>query len=106
MTIDRIALFENTKSLWPTIVMVSDNPNATHEIYRANEDAFSKDDDWRQLGLWAFHQALAEHEKRALAKGLPLHPREVAFDEFDTRMRANLNGDDCWLAERAEYESS
>mgnify|MGYP001274379297 CR=1 FL=1 len=35
MTIDRIALFENTKSLWPTIVMVSDNPNATHEIYRA-----------------------------------------------------------------------
>lgn len=48
MTIDKIALFENTKSLWPTIVMVSNNPNATNEIYRANENAFSRDDDWRQ----------------------------------------------------------
>lgn len=105
MTIDKIALFEATKVLWPAIVRVSDNPNATHEIYRANEDAFSQEDNWRQLGLWAFHQALADHETRALAKGLPLNPHEVTFDEFDARMRANLNGDDCWLDERAEYEN-
>lgn len=106
MTIDKIALFEATRALWPALVRVCDNPNATYELYRANESAFSQDDDWRQLGVWAFHQALEGHERRALAKGLPLCPLEVSFAEFDARMRANLNGDDCWLDERAEYESS
>lgn len=104
MTIDKIALFETTRALWPATVRVSDNPSATHEIYRANEDAISPNDDWRRLAIWAFHQALEAHERRALAKGLPLLPQEVAFDEFDARMRANLNGADCWSDERAEYE--
>ena len=106
MTIDKIALFESTQALWPAIVRVSDNPSATHEIYRVNEEAFSQDEDWRQLALWAFHQALGVHEKQALAKGLPLFPKEVTFEEFDARMRDNLNGADCWVDERAEYESS
>ena len=106
MTIDKIALFEATKALWPEIVSISDNPNATNEIYRANEDAFSQDDNWRQLALWSFHQALVDHEKQALAKGLPLHPHEIDFNEFDTWMRANLNGHESWWEERAEYESS
>jgi len=106
MTIDKSALFETTKALWPEIVRVSDNSNATNEIYQANEKALPQGDDWRQLALWAFHQALGAHEKRSLAKGLPLYPHEVAFDEFDTRMRENLNGADCWSDERAIYESS
>lgn len=106
VTVDRSALFETTKGLWPEIVKVSDNSNATNEIYQANEKAFSQDDNWRQLALWAFHQALGPHEKRALAKGVPLYPHEVAFNEFDMRMRANLHGAGCWLDERAEYESS
>lgn len=106
MTIDKIALFEITKALWPEIVRVSDNPSATLELYRANEDALPQSDNWRQLSLWAFHQALVEHEKRVRAKGLPLRPAEVTFDEFDGWMRANLNGDDCWLDERAEYEGT
>ncbi len=106
MTIDKIALYETTRALWPATVRVSDNPNATHDIYRANEDAIPPNDDWRRLAIWAFHQALEVHERRALAKGLPLLPHEVAFHEFDARVRANLNGADCWLDERAEYESS
>jgi hypothetical protein len=106
MTIDKIALFEATKAFWPAMVRVSDNPSATHEIYRANEDAFSQDDNWRQLAIWAFHQALGAYEKRAMAKGVPLYSHEVAFAAFDMRMRANLNGDDCWSDERAEYEGS
>lgn len=106
MVIDKSALFETTKALWPEIVRLSDNSNATNEIYQANEKAFAQDDDWRQIALWAFHQALGAHEKRALAKGLPLYPHKVAFDEFDTQMRANLNGADCWLDERAEYENT
>lgn len=106
MPVDKIALFETTKALWPATLRVSDNSNATNEIYWANEEAFPQDDNWRQLALWSFHQALVAYERRALAKGLPLNPREVAFDEFDTWMRANLNGHDCWLEERAEYERS
>ncbi len=106
MTIDKIALFETTKALWPATVRVSEHPEATHDIYRSHEEAVSQADNWLQLALWAFHQALVDHEKRALAKGLPLHPHEVAFKEFDRWMRMNLNGDDCWLDERAEYESS
>lgn len=106
MAIDKITLFETTKALWPETVNVSDNPSAAYEIYRAKEQAFPQDDEWRQRGLWAFHQALQDHERRAMAKGLPLRPGEIAFAEFDTRMRTNLNGDDCWLDEQAEYERS
>lgn len=106
MAIDKSALFETTKALWPEIVKLSANLNATNKIYQTNEATCSQDDDWRQLALWAFHQALEAHEKRALAKGLPLYPREVTFDEFDAWMRANLNGADCWSDERNEYESS
>ena len=106
-TIDKAALFKTTRALWPATVRVSEDPNATNEIYQANEKAFAQDDNWRQLALWAFHQTLCAHEKRALGKGVPsVYPHEVAFDEFDARMRANLNGADCWLEERAEYENS
>lgn len=107
VTIDKCALFETTKALWPETVRVSGNPNATNEIYQRHENAFPQDDDWQQLALWSFHQALSAHEKRALAKGLPsIHPHEVTFAKFDTWMRSNLNGDDCWSAERAEYEKN
>ncbi|MEG3176642.1 hypothetical protein U1872_10410 [Sphingomonas sp. RB3P16] len=106
MTIDKIALFETTKALWPVMVDVSD-PNAANNIYRTHENAFPQDDDWQQLALWSFHQALAAHEKRSLARGLPsIHPHQVTFAEFDTWMRSNLNGDDCWLERRAEYETA
>ncbi|MHA6723177.1 hypothetical protein [Sphingomonas sp. RS2018] len=106
MTIDKAALFEATRALWPHSVRVSD-PNEAHEIYRALEHAFPQDDDWRQLALWSFHQALGGYEKCAIAKGLPrVDPCDVTFAEFDRWMRWNLNGDDCWLDRRAEYESA
>ena len=54
-----------------------------------HEKAFAPEDDWRQLALWSFHQALSAHEKRAIAKGLSsVHPPEVTFAEFDAWMRA------------------
>lgn len=107
MSIDKGTLFASTKALWPETIRVSDNPDAANEIYWNNETAFSQDDDWRQLALWSFHQALGVHEKRAVAKELPsVHPHEITFDEFDMWMRSNLNGDDCWLERRAEYEGA
>lgn len=47
MSIDKTALFESTKALWPETVRVSLNPNATNDIYQMNEKTFSSDDDWR-----------------------------------------------------------
>ena len=38
MTIDKGALFEATKALWPETVKVSGNPNATNEIYQILEN--------------------------------------------------------------------
>jgi hypothetical protein len=101
-----MALFEATRALWPANILLSENSNAANEVYASNEKTFLPNDNWRQLALWAFHQALVTHESRALAKGTPLSPHEVTFSEFDAQMRANLNGDDGWLEERAEYESS
>jgi hypothetical protein len=106
MTIDKRALFETTKALWPETVRVSDDANATNAIYWKNESAFPKDDDWRQLALWSFHQSLSTHEDRALAKGLPnVYPHEITFAEFDIWMRSNLEHD-CWLDERLEYDQA
>ncbi len=106
MTIDKYALFETTKALWPETVNVSGHPNALNEIYYRHESAFSQDDDWHQLALWSFHQALSAHEQRYSAKGMPIiYPREVTFFEFDKWMRFNL-GDNCWSSERVEYENS
>lgn len=107
MTIDKSTLFAVTRALWPATVMVSSDPDATNRIYQEHENVFSQDDDWQQLALWSFHQALSAHEKHALAKGLSsVYPPEVTFAEFDTCMRSNLNGDDCWLERRTEYEAA
>ena len=107
MTIDKSALFEATKALWPATVKVSDDLNATNKIYHEHENSFPLDDDWQQLALWSFHQALSAHESRAFAEGLSnIYPAEVTFSEFDTWMRSNLNGDDCWSERRAEYEKA
>jgi len=106
VAVDKLALFETTKALWPETVVVFEKPDATNCIYQANEKAFAEEDHWRQLALWAFHQSLEFYEKRALANGLPLYPHEVTFGEFDHWMRVSLNGDDSWLEERAAYENS
>ena len=106
MTIDKAALFENTKALWPATISIAD-PNATYKIYRANEESHSVDDDWQQVAMWAYHQAVSQLEKRAAVEGLlAIQPHEIDFAEFDKWMRSNLWGDDCWLAERAEWEST
>jgi hypothetical protein len=107
MTIDKVALFESTKLLWPSLIDLSANPNALNEIYWANEKANSVDDDWRQIAMWSFHQALSEFAKEAQAEGASkLSPQAISLDAFDRWMRSNLWGDDGWLWERMAWENS
>lgn len=47
-----------------------------------------------------------EERRMTIDKDLPPFPQQVALDEFDARMRANLNGDDCWSNERTGHGRS
>ncbi|KRA62228.1 hypothetical protein ASD79_22465 [Caulobacter sp. Root655] len=106
MAIDKTALFESTKALWPQTIFTFDARNTLNRIYQANEDSYSVDDDWRQIAMWSFHQALWGLEREASAKGASrFSPSEISFNIFDKWMRSNLTGDDCWLPERAEWEN-
>lgn len=106
IAIDKQALFESTKALWPRTMLLSD-ADAANDVYWANEKAIPPDESWRQIALWSYHQAVTELAERAAAQGLlTIRPREVRFEAFDRWMRLNLHGDDCWLTERTEWEAT
>lgn len=107
MAIDKTKLFESTKERWPE---VSIGPSNGVAIYRAIEEAceptgeYTQKDEWTQLANWAFHQAIGTLADDT-ASGKVVRKEEVTFDLFDEWMRFNL-ADDCWEAERREYEAS
>jgi hypothetical protein len=106
MTVDKLALFEATKSLWPATIDLAKDPGGPHDIYWALEKIVPPDDDWKQIAMWSFHQALGEMEKQASATGVSIiSPHAIRFADFDRRMRSNLAGDECWAAERVMWES-
>nr|WP_144033685.1 hypothetical protein [Sphingomonas laterariae] len=102
MPVDKSSLFESTKALWPTKMDLSRDPDALNKIYRANEAAHSVGDHWRQLAIWAFHQALnvAAAENGASV----IFVDAVDATAFDRWMRSNL-AHECWADELAEYDS-
>jgi len=105
MTINKFALFEAAKSLWPATIDLTKDPDGPHDIYWALERIVPVDDDWQQITMWPF-QALDEMEKRAAATGVSIiAPHAVRFADFDKCMRSNLAGDECWAMERAFWES-
>lgn len=105
MMVNKSALFEVTKSLWPATIDLAKDPNGSHDIYWALEKIVSSDDDWQQIALWSFYQALNEMEKRAAATGvLVISPHAILFAEFDRYVRSNLAGDECWAAEQEMWE--
>ncbi|MFC3579359.1 hypothetical protein [Sphingomonas hylomeconis] len=106
MTVNKLALFEAAKSLWPATIDLTKDPDGPHDIYWALERIVPVDDDWQQIAMWSFHHALDEMEKRAAATGVSvIAPCDIQFAEFDKCMRSNLAGDECWAIERAFWES-
>jgi len=111
MAIDKRALFESTKALWPQTIFTMDAQDTLGRICEANEASYSIDDNWRQVAIWAFHQALWALEQEASANGVPtFSPSEISFNTFDKWMHFNLAksewGVDEWLEERTEWEAS
>ena len=106
MTIDKSALFEAVKSLWPATIDLAKDPDGPHDIYWALEKIVPVNDDWQQIAMWSFHQALDAAEKRASAAGVSvISPHAIRFADFDRCMRSNLAGDECWAMEQAIWEA-
>ena len=110
MPIDKTALFESTKALWPQTIFAGDAQNTLNRICEANKASYPIDDNWRQVAIWSFHQALWGLEREASANGaMTFSPSEISFSAFDKWMRSNLAkskwGPDEWLGERTEWEA-
>ena len=104
--VDKSALFEAIKSLWPATIDLTKDPTGPYDIYWALEKIVPLDDDWQQIAMWSFHQAVSEMEKKAFATGASIiSPHAMPFADFDRKMRSNLAGDKCWAAEQIIWES-
>ena len=117
MVLEKTKLFEQARGRWPLTVRVFPKHGTPcfeakpclGDVYRDIETScepvgdWTAEDEWTKLANWSFHQALW-----ALAEGAGerlLHRNEVTFMMFDECMRENLT-DDCWGAERIQYEES
>ena len=106
MTVNKHALFEATKSLWPATIDLAKDPDGPHDIYWALEKMTPLDDDWKQIAMWSFHQALCEVEKQASAAGASvISPHAIPFEDFDRCMRSNLAGHESWSMEQVVWEA-
>jgi len=78
--VDKSALFDATKSLWPATIDLTKDPAGPYDIYWAVEKIVLLDDDWRQIAMWSFHQALSDMEKKASATGASIiSPHPMSF---------------------------
>ena len=107
--VDPQELFQRVKELWPQSVEFGDDPLvALNAIYWPLEERLGDDDDddWLNLGAWAFHQGLHEIAEVVAANSqAAISPREMRFSAFDRWIRFNLEGDDSWAEELAEWLS-
>lgn len=112
----RQQLLDRTKARWPDVIHLERAGSATnatdtalqilYELYRAIEDSIKDDDDWNQLGVWAFHQALWTYAIERVSSGDTAIPRDaISLAAFDVRMQDNL-ADESWASFRDEYLNS
>lgn len=107
-SVDPRELFQRVKELWPLSVVLGDDPLvALNAIYWPLEERLgNNDDEWLSLGAWAFHQGLHEMAEVVAANtGSTVSSREMRFSTFDRWIRFNLEGDDSWAEELAEWLS-
>jgi len=105
--VDPQELFQRVKELRPQSVEFGDDPLvALNAIYWPLEERLGDDDEWIGLGAWAFHQGLREIAEVVAANSKStIAPREMRFSTFDRWIRFNLERDDSWAEELAEWLS-
>jgi hypothetical protein len=108
---NRKELFFKTRQFWPVEISIEDNvfsdENAKNQdllnsIYKNIEASIEQGDDWLQVSIWAFHQALSLFIKD---KAAPIFVNEVDYSVYETMMFENLNGDECWRSELEIYNA-
>ena len=118
MAVEKSRLFEQAKNRWPHRIRVfptngfpafDAEPSLVdvHDDIQAACDPkgeWTEDDEWMGLANWSFHQALWAVANQSTGER-DLGRDEVTFEMFDECMRSNL-ADDCWVAERHQYEDS
>ena len=101
-----LELFQRVKNLWPRSVELGNDPlKALSDIYWPIDEILADDDDWLRLGIWAFHQGLYEIAEVAANSASTIVPRDMEFSTFDRWMRFNLEADDDWAEELAEWQA-
>ena len=107
-SVDPRELFQRVKGLWPQSVVFGDDPLVVlNAIFWPLEERLGNDDDeWLSLGAWAFHQGIHEMAEVVAANSeSTVSPREMRFSTFDRWIRFNLEGDNSWAEELAEWLS-
>ena len=118
MAVEKIRLFEQAKDRWPRSIRVCptngfppfDAEPSLVDVHRGIQAAcdpkgeWTEEDDWTGLANWSFHQALWRVAEQSI-ETRDLDRDEVTFEMFEAYMRSNL-ADDCWVAERREFEES
>ena len=111
---NKLELFEDTKSLWPDIIKYEGmeiNGNLVSGLQILNvlrEDitkTFDNLDDWTGLTIWAFHQALWAHSKTEISQmRSKVFTNDITFEMFEYWMQKNLL-DEFWATERKIYNA-
>ncbi|WP_375203875.1 hypothetical protein [Hyphococcus sp.] len=108
-------LYRMIKVLWPHTISVTDGviydqkrglfPTLSN-IWEKIEISVPYSDHWRQLGVFAFFQALHEEAIRARSMGrVEIKSSEIGVARFDYYLRRSLESED-WRLERRIYEKS
>ena len=118
MAVEKSRLFEQAKDRWPRRMRVYptngfppfDAKPSLVDVHKDIQAAcdpkgdWTEEEEWTGLANWSFHQALRAVANQSTAER-NLDRDEVTFEMFDERMRSNL-ANDCWVAERHQYEES
>jgi hypothetical protein len=107
-------VFDAAKRRWPDeFHVLSDRSSdevvfttpSEYDVYKHIEAEIENEDEWSQLVVWAFHQALSVFIKdRYRLHTRLIRTEDVPFELFNEMLETNLT-DDSWCNEREIYDS-
>jgi hypothetical protein len=100
---NRKELFFITRQFWPVEISIEDNFSSDENAKNQGLlTSIEQDDDWLQVSIWAFHQALSLFIED---KAATIFVNDVDYSVYEKMMFENLNGDECWRSELEIYNA-